>query len=102
MATKVSAHGAAAGPHGEIALARGERLGMRMWRAEEPNADKPMTSSPHETVGYVISGRAELVVAGETVALAPGDSYCVPAGAEHTYRILETFTAVEATAPPVR
>ena len=35
-----------------------------------------------------------------TVALAAGDSYCVPAGAEHTYRILETFTAVEATAPP--
>ncbi|MCJ2091369.1 cupin domain-containing protein [Methylobacterium sp. J-072] len=102
MATKVSAHGAAAGPHGEIALARGERLGMRMWRAEEPNADKPMTSSPHETVGYVISGRAELVVGGETVALSAGDSYCVPAGAEHTYRILETFTAVEATAPPAK
>ncbi len=102
MTTKVSAHSAAAGPHGEIALARGERLGMRMWRAEEPNADKPMTSSPHETVGYVISGRAELVVGGETVALAPGDSYCVPAGAEHTYRILETFTSVEATAPPAK
>jgi quercetin dioxygenase-like cupin family protein len=51
-------------------------------------------------VGYVISGRAELFVSGETVALAAGDSYCVPAGAEHTYRILETFTAVEATAPP--
>jgi mannose-6-phosphate isomerase-like protein (cupin superfamily) len=100
MATKVSARSAVAGPHGEIALARGERLGMRMWRAEEPNADKPMSTSAHETVGYVISGRAELVVGGETVALASGDSYCVPAGVAHTYRILETFTAVEATAPP--
>ncbi|WP_457105561.1 cupin domain-containing protein [Methylobacterium sp. P5_C11] len=100
MATTISARSAAAGPHGEIGLARGERLGMRMWRAEEPNADKPMTTSPHETVGYVISGRAELIVGGETVALAPGDSYCVPAGVAHTYRILETFTAVEATAPP--
>ncbi|MDP4026381.1 cupin domain-containing protein [Methylobacterium sp. NEAU 140] len=102
MATKVSAHTAAAGPHGEIGLAAGERLGMRMWRAEEPNADKPMTTSPHETVGYVISGRAELVLGGETVALAPGDSYLVPAGVEHTYRILETFTSVEATAPPAK
>ncbi|SDO40740.1 Cupin domain-containing protein [Methylobacterium phyllostachyos] len=100
MATKVSARGAAEGPHGEITLARGERLGMRMWRGEEPNSDKPMTTSPHETVGYVISGKAELVVSGETVTLAAGDSYVVPAGAEHTYRILETFTAVEATAPP--
>ncbi len=32
--------------------------------------------------------------------LEPGDSWLVPAGAEHTYRILETFTAVEATSPP--
>ncbi|MDP4003716.1 cupin domain-containing protein [Methylobacterium sp. NEAU K] len=102
MATRVSAHGAAAGPHGEIVLAKGERLGMRMWRAEEPGTDKPKTTSPYETVGYVISGRAELVVGGETVPLAAGDSYCVPAGAEHTYRIMETFTAVEATAPPAK
>jgi mannose-6-phosphate isomerase-like protein (cupin superfamily) len=36
------------------------------------------------------------------VTLAPGDSYLVPAGAEHTYRILETFTAVEATSPPAK
>ncbi|SDA30559.1 Cupin domain-containing protein [Methylobacterium sp. UNC378MF] len=100
MATTISARSAVAGPHGEIKLARGARLGMRMWRAEEPNADKPMTTAAHETVGYVISGRAELVLDGETVPLAPGDSYCVPAGAAHTYRILETFTAVEATAPP--
>jgi hypothetical protein len=26
----------------------------------------------------------------------------VPAGARHTYRILESFTAVEATAPPAQ
>ena len=100
MATTVSARSAVAGPHGAITLARGERLGMRMWRAEEPNPDKPMTKSAYETVGYVVSGRAELVLEGETLALAPGDSYCVPAGAAHSYRILETFTAVEATAPP--
>ena len=100
MATKVSAHGAAAGPHGEIGLAAGERVAMRMWRAEEPGADKPTATSPHETVGYVISGRAELVLGGESVTLEPGDSYLVPAGEAHTYRILETFTSIKATAPP--
>ena len=102
MATKVSAKQAVTGPHGEIGLARGERIGLRMWRNEEPNSDKPMTRSEHETVGYVVTGRAELIVGGETVTLAPGDSYLVPAGAEHTYRILETFTAVEATSPPAK
>ncbi|WP_335645598.1 cupin domain-containing protein [Microvirga ossetica] len=52
--------------------------------------------------GYVISGRAELEIEGQTVRLEPGDSWVVPAGAEHTYRILETFTAVEAMAPPAQ
>ncbi|PZX09656.1 Cupin domain-containing protein [Palleronia aestuarii] len=50
----------------------------------------------------MISGSAELTLEGQTVQLEPGDSWVVPAGAEHDYRILETFTAVEATAPPAR
>jgi quercetin dioxygenase-like cupin family protein len=32
--------------------------------------------------------------------LEPGDSWVVPKGASHSYRILEPFTAVEATCPP--
>jgi len=47
----------------------------------------------------VIEGRAELIVNGETIALEPGDSYCVPSGASHTYRITETLTAVEVITP---
>ncbi|GJD39055.1 MULTISPECIES: cupin domain-containing protein [Methylobacterium] len=100
MTTKISTKNARAGAHGEIGLAKGERVAMRMWRHEPPTDDKPSASRPYETVGYVISGRAELTVGGETVTLEPGDSWLVPAGAEHTYTILEEFTAVEATAPP--
>ena len=37
-----------------------------------------------------------------TVRLECSDSWVVPAGAKHDYRILETFTAVEATALPAR
>jgi mannose-6-phosphate isomerase-like protein (cupin superfamily) len=102
MAIKVSSKNAGEGPHGEVALARGQVVAMRMWRDESPSADKPMAKRPYETVGYVIAGRAELVVEGETVLLEPGDSWLVPEGAEHTYRILEAFTAVEATSPPAR
>lgn len=32
--------------------------------------------------------------------LEPGASWVVPKGAKHTYKILELFTAVEATSPP--
>lgn len=102
MATKVSSKSAGEGPHGEVALARGQSVSMRMWRDELPGTDKPPASRPYETVGYVISGRAELIVSGERVLLEPGDSWLVPEGAEHTYTILEAFMAVEATAPPAR
>jgi len=75
-----------------------------MWRKsdEQLTQDKPAHRHDYEVVGYVISGRAELDTKGQTVRLEAGDSWVVPAGAEHTYRILETFTAVEATAPPAQ
>jgi quercetin dioxygenase-like cupin family protein len=67
-----------------------------MWRDEPPSQNKPAHWQDYEVVGYVISGRAELEIEGQTVRLKPGDSRVVPAGSEHTYRILKTFTAVEA------
>ena len=64
------------------------------------NPDKEPRARDYETVGYVISGRAELHIEGQMVKLEPGDSWVVPKGSRHTYRILEPFTAVEATSPP--
>jgi quercetin dioxygenase-like cupin family protein len=73
---------------------------MRLWEAIEPGEPKPEAEREYETVGYVIAGRAELRIEGQTVLLEPGNSWVVPRGARHTYRVLETFTAVEATHPP--
>ncbi len=97
---KVSSGYSPTGDQGEVYLASGKRVSMRLWRNEEPTQDKPSHKHEYEVVGYVISGRAELVIEDQTVRLEPGDSWVVPAGSDHTYRILETFTAVEATAPP--
>jgi quercetin dioxygenase-like cupin family protein len=88
------------GPQGQKYLASGVGVAMRLWEDEEPGAEKPRVRRDYETVGYVLKGRAELHVEGQMVRLEPGDSYVVPRGAEHTYRILETFSAVEATHPP--
>ena len=96
---KISSANVQATAEGEVKLAVGERVGLRMWRDEPPNADKPERRHEYEVVGYALAGRAELVIEGETVELKSGDSWLVPAGASHTYRILETFSAVEATAP---
>jgi mannose-6-phosphate isomerase-like protein (cupin superfamily) len=96
---KVSRGEAARGDDGEVLLAKGQQVFLRLWDGEEPTDDKPLHRRDYEVVGYVISGRAELVMGGETVALEAGDSWVVPAGTEHTYRILQTFTALEAVAP---
>ncbi|HEU4631660.1 MAG TPA: cupin domain-containing protein [Gemmatimonadaceae bacterium] len=90
------------GPHGERYLASGKSLAMRLWDGEEPGEQKPTVRRDYETVGYVLEGRAELHVEGQMVLLARGDSYVVPRGAEHSYRILERFSAVEATHPPAQ
>jgi quercetin dioxygenase-like cupin family protein len=100
--TKVSSAHSPTGDQGEVYLASGKRLSMRMWRDEPPSQNKPSSKHEYEVVGYVISGRAELLIEGQMVRLEPGDSWVVPAGSEHSYRILETFTAVEATAPPAQ
>lgn len=99
MATKISSRTASESSGGEVSLAAGDKVAMRMWRDEPVTSDKPSARRPYETVGYVIAGRAELTLEGETVMLEPGDSWLVPAGVEHTYTILEPFTAIEATAP---
>jgi quercetin dioxygenase-like cupin family protein len=85
---------------GQKYLASGVHVAMRLWEDEPPSADKPSTQRAYETVGYVIKGRAELHIEGQMVLLEPGDSWVVPKGASHAYRILESFTAVEATYPP--
>lgn len=85
---------------GKVFLADGKHVAMRMWDSVPPSDDDPLHSNDYETVGYAVSGRAELTIAGQTVRLEPGDSWLVPANAEHRYTILESFTAIEATSPP--
>jgi quercetin dioxygenase-like cupin family protein len=90
------------GQLGQKYLASGKSLSMRLWEDEQPNADKEPSSRDYETVGYVINGRAELHIEGQMILLEPGSSWVVPKGASHTYKILEPFTAVEATSPPAQ
>lgn len=90
------------GQLGQKYLASGKTVSMRLWEDEEPGEAKPAVEREYETVGYVIKGRAELHLEGQMVLLEPGDSWVVPKGSSHTYKILEPFTAVEATSPPAQ
>ena len=100
--TKVDSKHSPTGADGEKYLASGKHVAMRMWENEQPGEPKEPSTSAYETVGYVLSGRAELHLAGQMVLLEPGNSWVVPQHAEHTYKILESFSAVEATSPPAQ
>jgi mannose-6-phosphate isomerase-like protein (cupin superfamily) len=80
-------------------LASGVKLAMRRWD-EDPSDQVHETERDYEVVGYVLSGRAELHSEGQMVRLEPGDSYVVPRGARHYYRVLERLSVIEATSPP--
>ena len=98
--TKVDSQYSPKGEMGQTYLASGKSLAMRLWENEQPNDAKEPRARDYETVGYVINGRAELHIEGQVVLLEPGDSWVVPQGSLHTYKILEPFTAIEATSPP--
>ena len=99
---KVQSKYSPTGEKGQKYLASGIHVSMRLWEDEQPTEDKPEARSEYETVGYVIKGRAELHIEGQMILLEPGDSWVVPKGSTHTYKILEPFTAVEATCPPAQ
>lgn len=90
-------------PRGEMGqryLASGSTIAMRLWQAEQPGDVGETHTRPYETIGYVIDGKAELHAEGQVVTLQPGDSWVVPQNSHHAYKVIEPFTAVEATHPP--
>lgn len=99
---KVSASTSPTGELGQRYLVSGKGVSMRLWEEEPSGGAKAPSRRDYETVGYVIGGRAELDLEGQTIRLEPGDAWLVPKGAEHVYRVLERFTAVEATSPPAQ
>jgi len=97
---KVNSAHSPKGQMGQKYLATGKTVSMRLWEDEQPDESKPAIAREYETVGYVIKGKAELHIEGQMILLEAGDSWMVPKGSSHTYKILEPFTAVEATSPP--
>lgn len=98
---KVSRGETTHGQDGQHHLVAGQQGSMRLWHNEQPadTADKQPHANDYETLGYVISGQVELKMNGQTLMLGEGDSYCVPKGVQHTYRVTQTLTAVEVTTP---
>jgi quercetin dioxygenase-like cupin family protein len=97
---KVQSKTSPRGHMGQKYLASGVHVSMRLWEKVTPGEESPAAAREYETVGYAVDGRAELHLEGQTIVLERGDSWLVPRGAMHSYKVLEPFTAVEATCPP--
>ena len=98
--TKIDSTHSPKGSEGQKYLACGTSMSMRLWENESVNQNKEDTKHEYETLGFVIKGKAELHLEGQMVILNKGDSWVVPKGASHHYKILEEFSAVETTSPP--
>lgn len=100
---------ASSGEMGQEYLATGNQVALRYWQespTETPEGDPggfgEITSRDYEIVGYLFEGRFELEVEGKLATIDAGDSWLVPAGAAHRYRIVKPIVAIEATSPPAR
>ena len=98
--TVSSEHGPT-GDMGQRYLVVGRNVAMRRW-TESKGGPSEVHQRDYETVGYLVSGQLQVDIAGQRATIGPGESWIVPAGAAHTYRILEPIVAVEATSPPAR
>ncbi len=60
----------------------------------------PQHSHMNDQVGYVVSGKLEMTIAGETSVLGAGESYAVPGGVSHGAVALEECVLIDAFSPP--
>lgn len=92
---------AATGEMGQQYLACGKAVALRLWN--EPAGEQcESCCRDYEIVGYLTKGKLDVTLNGETAHLGEGDSWLIPAGADHQYKIIEDIVAIEATSPPAR
>ena len=60
---------------GQKYLIAGDAAALRMWHEEAPSDGGTPHTRDYETVGYIVSGKVEVTVDGETTSLSAGDSW---------------------------
>ncbi len=60
----------------------------------------PEHSHLNDQVGYVIYGKVELTIGGQTRLCQPGDSYAIPGGVAHQARAVIDSLVIDVFSPP--
>ena len=79
--------------------ATGERMMVTLMLFKQ-NQNVGTHSHPHEQAGYCIKGKFVITIDGDSTEIGPDDSYVIPGGVSHSYRMLEDALAVEMFSPP--
>jgi len=79
-------------------LVHGSRTLMTEFKLEQ-GAVLPKHKHPHEQTGYLVSGRMDMTIGGETFPVAPGDSWCIPGDVEHSAVAHDNSVAIEVFCP---
>lgn len=66
----------------------------------EREAIVPPHSHMNDQVGYIVYGKLEVTIGGETRICERGDSYAVPSGVEHNARAVVDTLAIDVFSPP--
>ncbi|MBU1937427.1 cupin domain-containing protein [bacterium] len=64
------------------------------------NQEVDTHSHINEQAGYCIKGKFVLTIDRESSEIGSDDSYVIPGGVSHSYRVLEDALAVEMFSPP--
>jgi len=79
-------------------LAYGEKTLLAEFRLAK-GAEVPEHSHPHEQTGYLVSGRIDLTLSGETYEVQPGDSWSIPGNLPHKAKAHEESIVIEVFSP---
>lgn len=60
----------------------------------------PEHSHMNDQVGYVVFGKVEVTIGGETRTLYPGDSFAIPGGVPHSVHVLVDSLTIDIFSPP--
>jgi quercetin dioxygenase-like cupin family protein len=80
------------------ALVYGEKTLLAAFRMEA-NSILPKHSHHHEQTGYLVEGKIRFTIGQQTFETSPGDSWCIPANADHSAEILENSLVIEVFSP---
>lgn len=66
----------------------------------ETGGGVPAHSHPHEQISYIMRGKMEYTVDGQTFVMTGGQSAVIPGGVVHSATALEPSAIIEAFSPP--